>query len=871
MFLKSRKIVLLAVCLSAFCTTFVKATHNRAGEITYSQDTGNPLLYHFTIITYTKTSSPADRPALEIFWGDGSKDSVPRLSKVPVGTDISLNTYKWDHQYGGAGTYIIYFEDPNRNGGVINIPGSVNIPFYVETRLTISPFLGYNNSPVLFQPPIDDGLVNVPFVHNPNAYDPDGDSLAYELTPCKGTGGQNIPGYTYPNASNSFTLDPITGDLVWDSPLQCGEFNVAFYIKEYRNGSLIGFVERDMQITIFCGGGNQPPAFNALNDICVDAGTLINFPVSATDPNNNNITLSATGAPFQFSPNGASFPEVTGSGTVTGTFSWQTACEHIRKAPYQIVFKAKDNSVIANLATLKRVNITVVGPSPKNPSATPLGNTMILNWDQSACSQAVGYEIYRRNGFYGFIPGPCETGVPAYTGYVKIGNVNGLTNTTFTDNNNGSGLVRGIDYCYMIVAVYPDGARSYASVEVCAQLKKDLPVITNVSVAVTDLVNGQMDIAWSKPSELDTLQFPGPYEYRIYRSQGFSAFGFQLIGTLTSLNDTDFTDTGINTVLYPYTYKIELYNQSNGLLGSTQNASSIFLSITPTDRKLLLSWQELVPWTNYQYVIYRQNGTQWDSIGFSTSAAFADTGLVNGVSYCYYVQSRGDYSASGFVSPILNLSQQTCSTPVDNLPPCNVTDFDSLLYNCFDGEIKFGWTPPDLSCAADFSHYSIYYAPDENSPFSIIAIINNLSQSEFTWNSPDSVAGCYYITTSDTNHNESSPGPLFCFDYCPVYQIPNIFTPDNNGYNDILHPFPYRYVRDIDLVIFNRWGQQVFSTADPDINWNGRLNNSGKDCPDGVYYYLCTVNERYRNGIRQRILKPGFIHILRGSDSGQGN
>jgi hypothetical protein len=60
------------------------------------------------------------------------------------------------------------------------------------------------------------------------------------------------------------------------------------------------------------------------------------------------------------------------------------------------VFKAEDNNSQVQLADLKSIFITVVGPSPKNPLASPLGNSMVLTWDQSACAEAVGYHIYRR-------------------------------------------------------------------------------------------------------------------------------------------------------------------------------------------------------------------------------------------------------------------------------------------------------------------------------------------------------------------------------------------------------------------------------------------------------------------------------------------
>lgn len=860
---------LFFLLLGCICALPALATHNRAGEITFTRLSG--LQYRVMVVTYTKESATADRPEWPIFWGDGTSDSLPR-SNGPnnqgeiIGPDIKKNIYIGIHTYPGTSTYTLYWADPNRNQGVTNIPGSVNIPFYIETKLIISPALGYNNSVVLLQPPIDNGVVGQTFIHNPNAYDPDGDSLSYELIPCKGSQGLDIPGYYYPIASNSFSMNAVTGDLIWDAPTICGEFNVAFLIKEWRNGFLIGYVERDMQITIYCGTNNIRPTITNVNDLCVEAGTSISFPVTANDPNNDGITLSATGGPFTFNPDSAQFTPVTGTGSVTGTFTWQTTCTHVRKAPYQVTFKAEDNNIQVQLVDLKSMFITVVAPSPKNPVAAPLGSAINLNWNQEVCSQAKGYYIYRRNGFYGFTPSACETGVPAYTGYLRIATVPGITTTFYTDDNNGNGLVPGIDYCYMIVAYFEDGAQSYASVEVCAALKKDIPVITNVSVTNTDVATGIIDIAWSKPTELDTIQFPGPYEYRVFHSTGFNGASLTQVATFTDLNDTTFTDTGLNTVANPYSYVIELHNAANGFIGKTQIASSILLSIAPTDHTLNLNWQEIVPWTNNFFVVYRQNGSVWDSIGVSLTHAFADTGLVNGTQYCYYIKSVGGYASPGFIDPIINLSQRNCSTPVDNIPPC-VTALDTLSFDCTNTEIQFTWVKPDNSCASDLDHYNIYYSAEDGAPFVLLSTISNPNQLTFTYSSTLSLAGCYYLTAVDTNNNESGHLNEICVDNCPFYTLPNVFTPDGNGKNDELHPFPYRFVKDIDLRIFNRWGQQVFNTTNPDINWNGRLNNTGKDVPDGVYYYICTVNEIFRSGIKQRILTPSFLHLLR---SGKG-
>ena len=77
--------------------------------------------------------------------------------------------------------------------------------------------------------------------------------------------------------------------------------------------------------------------------------------------------------------------------------------------------------------------------------------------------------------------------------------------------------------------------------------------------------------------------------------------------------------------------------------------------------------------------------------------------------------------------------------------------------------------------------------------------------------------------------------------------------------------YKYSDIKDIDIKIYNRWGDVVFKTNDPDINWNGKRNNTGQEVPDGVYFYICTVNEIFLDGIKPRILH-GVVQLIRGSN-----
>ncbi len=865
-----RRLTLLFGLLIATCPVF--ATHQRAGEITYRYKGG--LTYEVTILTYTFAPSPADRPELDILWGDGTTSTLPRIIKEDLGNDIRRNVYVGEHTYAGVGEYLLSVEDPNRNYGILNIPNSVNIPFFIESLLIISPFLVPNNSPQLLLPPIDNGCTNIPYLHNPGAYDSDGDSLSYRLVTCRGGNGLPILGYVLPNAvgsnaGTSLSINPVTGDFLWDSPKMQGEYNIAILIEEWRNGYRIGYVTRDMQIIIEACS-NLPPEFVPVPDTCVVAGGMVDFDVTATDPNGNLIRLSGTGGPIVMTDHPADFDQpVSGYGTVTSHFHWETVCNHVRLLPYQVYFKAKDSSIQVNLIDLMTVNILVIGPPVPGLTVVTQGNSMKVSWNQSTCTNAIGYRLFRRTGYYGFHPDTCETGVPSYTGYQMIAEMQGLADTSYVDDDNGNGLIHGNDYCYIVIAYYPDGAESKACPEVCATLRHDLPIITNVSIQTTDAVNGSAQIRWVKPAELDTIQTPGPYKYFVYRASPYSGT-FMLIDSLDGLTDTSYLDNFMNTKDIQYGYRIGLLNNTPGNrfeVGRTQPASSVYLKIQPTDERNLLSWTAYVPWDNDTSIVYRYNSVSglFDSIGYTTTNTYADSGLVNGLEYCYRVKTMGAYSDTELPSPLFNWSQQSCATPLDNVAPC--PPVLTVTVDCDLNANHLVWNNPNHSCTDDVKGYRIYYSPLINGSLTLIADLTPATDTSFIHEGMPGLAGCYVVTAYDSVGNESSFSNKVCLDIdlCPVYTLPNVFTPNSDQTNDFFIPFPYHSVEKIDMFIYNRWGQLVFETHDPDILWDGRDRQSGNMCSDGVYFYMCDVYELKLEGVTKRRLS-GVIHLLTGKE-----
>ena len=757
---------LFFVVLLLMMALHAQATHQRAAEITYEWKGGNS--YEFTLTCYyTSSVAGQQRDSLVVLWGDGFADYIPRVHYENLGDDYYLSVYRMMHNFSSSGTYVISMEDANRNYGVVNVPNSVNVPMYIETELVINPFLGYNSSVQLLNAPVNKGCVGKPFYHSPSAYDPDGDSLSFRLVPCKGVNGEDIPGYSYPQTSGVFDIDPVTGVLSWENPILQGEYNVAILVEEWRHGVKVGSVIRDMQILIEACNNNLP-IINAISDTCVVAGNTIDFVVTALDPDGNQVTLEASGAPFQLPVSPAVMTPPTDFGLNPAfEFTWHTQCSHIRKAPYQVLIQAKDNSFPIPLSNVHAINISVIAPPVENLQVetshlSPL--TSHLTWSPySACSNVSAIRVYRRVGSTPYEPDDCETGVrPGYQLVAELP----ANATSFVDDNGGVDFEQGMDYCYRVVALFPDGAESQPSDEVCFQIPNNQPLVTMVTNDAAQLSEGHVLVGWTKPQEIDE-QFVAPYSYRLIRNlDGGEA-------TVYTGADSTFLDTEVNLVeAQSLSYKVEMKDANQQVMGTSSSAGAVMLSGTGGDKTVSLNWTEAVPWQVDSTEVFRWMDTVFVKIASTNAMEYVDVHVINDVTYSYYVRTYGHYAIEGLPRPLLN-----CSAIV---------------------EVK----------------------PSEEEP-------------------------------------EPEPDE-------PVYELPNVFTPNGDGYNDVFVPkrITPELINRVEMHIFNRWGRFVYNTEDIFINWDGRVAGSGQPCSPGTYFYVCDVEMQTPEGPVTKRLQ-GSIMIIR--------
>ena len=91
-----------------------------------------------------------------------------------------------------------------------------------------------------------------------------------------------------------------------------------------------------------------------------------------------------------------------------------------------------------------------------------------------------------------------------------------------------------------------------------------------------------------------------------------------------------------------------------------------------------------------------------------------------------------------------------------------------------------------------------------------------------------------------------------------IPEIHNVFTPNGDGTNDYFS-FDEYAMTSIEALIYNRWGELVYSWTSPNQNWDGR-GVDGEELPEGVYYYV--LNFTGEDGYSYTV-KKGSITLLR--------
>ncbi|WMX17597.1 gliding motility-associated C-terminal domain-containing protein [Aureispira sp. CCB-E] len=109
------------------------------------------------------------------------------------------------------------------------------------------------------------------------------------------------------------------------------------------------------------------------------------------------------------------------------------------------------------------------------------------------------------------------------------------------------------------------------------------------------------------------------------------------------------------------------------------------------------------------------------------------------------------------------------------------------------------------------------------------------------------IEGCFRTSPIYIEHKD-------CF---PLLEMPNIFTPNGDGHNELFYPRKAERISEATLYIFNRWGQKLFETSDLSQGWNGKFN--GQDSVEGTYSWAISYLDIEGNSYNAK----GFLQLIR--------
>lgn len=287
-----KKLLSLTVLLVSFSLfSRLYASHVMGADLTYSCI--GPNQYRVTLTAYRDCNGITIGGPMTINYSSSQCGVSSSLTLNQVGTaqDITPACFSTtDACHGGSGIgiekdvfqgvltlpagcgsdWVLSWSMCCRNAAITTLSNPSNEDFYIEARLN-NTLPSCDNSPAFSNDPVGVYCNGFTQLYNQGGVDADGDSLHYYLMPSLNASGSSVAysgSYSATNpmgTTSGTTLDPLTGQLTF-TPNQSQTAVVKVGVDEYRNGVLIGHVERDMQV-IVTNCTNSAPTAGGINGV----------------------------------------------------------------------------------------------------------------------------------------------------------------------------------------------------------------------------------------------------------------------------------------------------------------------------------------------------------------------------------------------------------------------------------------------------------------------------------------------------------------------------------------------------------------------------------------------------------------------------
>ncbi len=846
----------------------------------------------------------------------------------------------WKFYYNESGSF--------RNAAITNIFNPTSTEMYIESSLD-NKNVSCDNLPHFSNPPYPFICMGEEYCFNPGAIDDDGDSLVYSLVCPKSLPGANViymPGFTYINpltTSTPLAINSATGDICLTAKKV--EISVmAVKITEYRNGKEIGYVIRDIQLTVVdCG--NTLPYVDGINktdeyEIDMVANCQYCFDVySYDDDASDNVSMS-----WNNGIAGATFSVASGS-RPKGSFCWTAPSSSVSSNPYLFTVEVKDDACpyvgsqvfSFSVFVTDALDVSLTGPSSDIPCgstadiiATANGGSgnFSYEWDTNPVETASKINVY--SGTYTLTLTDKDLGCSVQEAYTvtesKInpdfsftnvceGNENNFTDLStlalskitswewqYGDIQQGSSYIQNSSYLYDSWGTYPVSLIVGSEFGCIDTITKNIEVyavpITDFSATdvcfnainyfndATTLANGNISSwDWNIGDKYNATTQNPSYTFNQVGSYNITLVTFSNNGcsdTLTKtinvydnpsanftfdkvcLNDTTtFTDQSTMPNGQPGNWQWDFGDVVSA--GST-NTSPTYVYTTPGmhDVQLIVASDKgCIDTISNQVEVYYLPEINFSALPIEgcmpLEVNFTDASTIGNGSVINWLW-KTDGLALSDQNPIHTYSH-------DGTYDVSLTAFSD--HGCVSSLMQNDFILVHPKPIANFS-----FEPQPTSIFFPFIEFENSSEGSVSWswdfgdettdNSenpkhtyPDS--GYYNAQLISYTEFGCSDTSLQTVIIDPDFSIytPNTFTPNGDGKNDNFSASGYGII-DYQMNIYDRWGNEIFSSSNSQQKWNGK-DKKGNIVKIDTYVYDLHVTDVFNKKHHQ----VGNINVVR--------
>ena len=730
--------------------------------------------------------------------------------------------------------YILAIQDSRRSSGIINVVNSFNTGITVTNGIpgTINGVDSHiNSSPAFIFKDTTIICHNSTFDYQFSATDADGDSLSYSFNnglDVSNTDPQTIynppasPPYTPLSYSTGYsgtqplgpnvTINPATGLISGTAPATTGEFVLAVYVTEWRNGVKINTVKKELQLYV--------------NDCSLSAASL---PSSVLNCNNytesfqnQSSASNITSYHWDFgvtnsTKDTSTLPVVTFTYPDSGTYTVKLrvantlGCSDSAKTTVKIYPGLKANFTAKGScyqSPFSFTNLTTPGKS---------GTAFSYTWDFGGTSTATDSSITTMPKCTFLVAGTyavkltviSNNGCKADTVKNIIVNDKPYLYLPFTDT-----LICSIDSLPLIAQSTAGATYSWTPAYNIIAANTANPVVYPKDTTVYTITVSELGCVDSAKIKVNVLNFI----------------------TVTFLKDQDLCKTDSIT-LSPISYALSYrWSPSTGLSDSQVKYPLASPDVTTTYHVIAnLGKCQDNAFTTVYVAPYPQVKVSKDtSICYGTSAQLS--GTVKSVYYAWSPTATllDYYTLTPIATPlkttkyILTVTDTSyCKKPKTDT--VIVTVIPPVKLNAGNDTAVVAGQPLQLEATGVDSTYSIKWQPNNylNNPniFNPIATI------------PAVLDSIKYVATATSPETCEGSDTIVVIVYRtqPDIFIPTAFTPNDDGLNDVIKPILVGVKKLNYFTIYNRWGQVVFTSSTADKGWDGKINGNRQDPSSYVF------------------------------------